>query len=440
MVLSENELSRSFDEVADSSTVSAMALSLLLTVCYFLSVIDRQIIAYLATDMKADLGLSDFQIGLVQGFAFSIFYALAGMPLGWAVDRFSRTRLVCAAIFFWSVMTASCGAVHSFVQLLLARMGVGVGEAVLTPATYSILPDVFPAKHLPISIAFYASGAVVSGAAAAWFAGVMLSAADDYGTILLPLWGETQAWRATFVIAGLPGLGLAVLMFFLRDPARRTTQKDVTGAEGFSRFLTRNWSSHLLFSIGMACTTAITYALIAWVPSVLERSFDWSPGRIGAIYSLVTLACGAMGCLLGAIVPTCLLRNGGVKKLMVATIVAATLSAIAIGAASYSQDSSLFLLIIGVPLTLAYFFMSAGPTILQLITPAHFRGRMSALFLLLNVGVGAGAGPTLVGLLTTSVLKSDQEIATSLSLVGASFAALAMIFLLLSCRKISLVD
>ena len=195
-----------------------------LALASMLGYVDRTILNLLVEPIKADLGIDDFQISLLQGMAFDVFYALAGIPLARWADRHDRCRLIAIGVALWSAMTVCCGLATNFWQLFLARAGVGIGEAALVPATFSLLADLFPRPLLARANSVFLLGAAV-GAGAALLAGAHLLALLHGTQVDVPVFGRLDDWQVTFVAVGLPGLLLSLLLFVsVREPARRNRQ------------------------------------------------------------------------------------------------------------------------------------------------------------------------------------------------------------------------
>src|SRR5262245_37061055 len=185
----------------------AWYVAIVLMLCNTLSFIDRQILGLLVTPIKAELGISDTSIGLLQGLAFGIFYTLLGIPMGRIVDNGNRRNLVAAGIFCWSLMTALCATARGFWTLFAARMGVGVGEATLSPSAFSLLSDYFPKERLGTALSVFSMGIFVGSGLALIIGGLVI--------------GAVGSWRLTFLIVGLPGLLATLLVFTLKEPLRK---------------------------------------------------------------------------------------------------------------------------------------------------------------------------------------------------------------------------
>jgi MFS family permease len=202
---------------------------IVLMVIYTLSFIDRQILAFLVGPIRADLQISDTAIGLLGGFAFAIFYTLLGLPMGWLADRKSRRGLIAIGLVFWSLMTALCSLARSFGTLFAARIGVGVGEATLTPAAFSLIADYFPREKLARALSVYSMGILIGSGLAFIVGGAVVQAMNGMPALQVPVLGTMAPWRLTFLIVGLPGLAIALLLLTVREPVRRNVIRDTAG-------------------------------------------------------------------------------------------------------------------------------------------------------------------------------------------------------------------
>ena len=241
------------------STRYAWYMVILLTVAYVFSFVDRYILGLLIEPIKADLELSDTQIGLLLGPAFAIFYATMGLPLGWMADRKRRTWIVGFGVALWSAATAASGLAKNFTHLFLARMSVGVGEATLSPCTMSMISDSFPKANRAKPIAFYTMALSLGAGIASLISAGVLQWAKTVPNIELPLVGIVAPWQFTFFVVGLPGLALAVLMFTLREPPRHVV-KDDPDIEGnnlpdMARHVARHWPR---MAAGVTFSRAVT--------------------------------------------------------------------------------------------------------------------------------------------------------------------------------------
>lgn len=190
-----------------------------LMLAYLFSYIDRSILSLLVGPIRSDLQLSDTQLSLLHGFAFALFYAILGFPIGRAADRYHRVGIIVTGISFWSIMTAACGLAKSFPQLFLARMGVGIGEAALNPCAYSIITDSFPRRLLARALSTYVMGTYMGFGVAFVIGGLVVEAITQAPVIQLPVLGQIHTWQAAFFYVGLPGLIVALLILLtVREP------------------------------------------------------------------------------------------------------------------------------------------------------------------------------------------------------------------------------
>src|ERR1700688_1292291 len=229
----------------------------ILMVCYALSFVDRQILSLLVGPMKHDLAISDTRIGLLQGIAFAAFYSLMGLPLGRLADTRNRRNVIVVGIVLWSFLTGACSAARSFWSLFLARMGVGVGEATLSPSAFSLISDYFPKEKLGGALSVYSMGIFIVSGLALMAGGSVVDAVTRMPAVPLPLLGSVAPWRLTFLIVGAPGLAIALLLFTVREPIRRQLLRASDGTPVRLQFhevvveLRRRWQSFLGISVGM---------------------------------------------------------------------------------------------------------------------------------------------------------------------------------------------
>lgn len=409
---------------------------LVLTVCYTLSFIDRQILSLLIGPIKADLGVSDTQIGLLGGFAFSLFYTFLGLPLGRLVDRYNRRNIIAAGVVLWSAMTALCAVTRTFGGLFLARMGVGVGEAALSPAAISMIADSFPKDRLASALSTYAMGIYIGSGLALLVGGLVVQAMTAIPTINLPLFGSIASWRGTFLIVGLPGIVVALWVLTLCEPPRGQA---IAAADGGRSALTiaqtlaeirQRWRSLAGIGGGLMMMAVALYAYLLWAPTVLQRSYGWSPPETGVTMGLVVLIGGCLGMFAGGRLSDAMLRKGRRD------------AALCTAAASAAGSAIVFLLLLATmgsaPATVFFFFIGAilisMPTgssyaASQMILPNQVRGQAIALLLFVGNLGGLTMGPLLPGLLNDYVFFDEAALGKSLALtmIGATAGA-ALLF------------
>jgi len=411
-----------------------------LTLCYMLSFVDRQILSLLVSPIQRDLGASDTRMGLLQGLAFAIFYTLAGLPLGRLVDTRNRRNLVMAGVAVWSVFTSGCSVARSFLSLFLARMGVGVGEATLNPAAFSIISDYFPPERLATATSVFYLGALLGSGLAFAVGGSIVDAVMKIGTVHLPWLGSMAAWRLTFLAVGPPGLLVALLVGTVREPMRRNLLRTAQGAVSKPAFrevvaqVRRRWQSVAGISLGMAFQAMCFYGFAAWAPTFFARVHGWSPGQAGRALGIITAVFGCGGMLLGGALSDRWQRSGIHDASLRVAVWSAIGCGVLFGLAFSVSKVEWTLVLIGPALFFNTLPMGASAAALQLIFPNQLRGVVSAVYLLiLNLG-GLGLGPLLPGLFTDYLFKNKKEVGASLAL-SIGIASVLMLAAFLVSRR-----
>ncbi len=296
-----------------------------LTLAYMVSFLDRQVMALLIDPIRRDLELSDTQISLLLGLAFSIFYTLLGVPIGRLADRRSRRGIIAVGITIWCFMTAACGLARNFWQLFLARVGVGVGEAALNPSALSMISDYFPRERRGRAISVYNMGVSLGAGIAYIVGGWIIGLVNSAPPVELPVVGELLPWQTVFVIVGMPGLVIALLMATVREPSRkgRITVTDASGRETQQisirealRFIGVRWRTYGTHMLGMSVVTIIGYGLFFWVPTMYIRTWNWDITEISFAYGLLNLIFGPIGVTLAGTIADRRYRRGEKDSLM----------------------------------------------------------------------------------------------------------------------------
>jgi len=402
-----------------------------LMLCYALSLIDRQILSLLVGPMKRDLHVNDTRIGLLQGLSFALFYTLAGLPLGRIADTRNRRDLITAGIVAWSVLTAACSAARNFWALFFTRMGVGVGEATLSPAAFSLIADYFPPGRLGVALSLYSMGIYIGSGLALIVGGEVVQGLARRPELTLPILGTIASWRATFLVVGLPGLLIAFLVRTIREPQRRYLQRTADGQAlplSFREFLQQlrlRLGSVVGISLGMVFQAISGYAFLAWAPTFLQRTYGWSPGQSGRTLGILTLVFGCLGMYIGGSLCDRWQRQGLPEAPLRVGVFSAAGAALffplALTMTNPSWATGLFapaILFLALPIGCSY-------AALQLILPNQLRGQVSALFLfILSLG-GLSLGPLLPGLLTDYFFHSEKKIGAALA-VSMAVAAILM--------------
>jgi len=403
-----------------------------LTAIYMLSYMDRTILSLLVGPMKRDLGISDTRVGLLQGLAFGLFYTFMGLPLGRIADTRSRRNLIAVGVVLWSLFTSLCSVARSFWSLFLARMGVGVGEASLSPAAYSLISDYFPKERLGVAISVYYMGVFFGTSVSALLTGMVIDALAHTPVITVPLLGAMASWRITFLLVGLPGALFALLVYTVREPLRREVLRTRDGQASRLSFgealaeMGRRWQSLVGVSVGAIFQAVPTYALISWTPVYFQRVHHWTAGQSGRGLALLLLTGGCLGMYAGGRLSDYWQKNGVSEGPLRVGVVCAIGAFLLLPPAYLLTDArwTMALLVPGI------FFlalpMGTSAAALQRIFPNQVRGQVSALFLfLLNLG-GLSLGPLMPGLLNDRLFHSEKMLGASLAITIGSASILML--------------
>ncbi|MEW6707860.1 MAG: MFS transporter [Pseudomonadota bacterium] len=366
-----------------------------------LSLVDRLLVAQLVEPIRRDLHITDFEASLLIGLSFSLPFAIAGIPIGRLADRSVRRTIIATGIGFWSLMTAAGGLAQSFWQLFLARAGVGVGEAALGPAAYSIISDYFSRSRLPVAIAVFVLGTAL-GSGLSFVVGGWIGALANQPAVDLPLLGTLRGWQVAFVLVGLPGLLFAAWVLTLREPPRRDVL--VAGQHAsvadVAAFLQRHKRLALCLVIGIGSAFTVSYALLAWLTTFFIRVHGASPREVGASVGLVVLATSALGILAGGVVSAWLLRRGMQDATLRTSMLGMALALPFLVCAPEVHSRLLSLALFAPAIFFASIFVSLGTSTIQLVTPNEMRAQVSALGLMLTTVLGSVLGPSLVAACT----------------------------------------
>ena len=396
----------------------------LLTVVYTFNFVDRQLLSILQESIKADLLLSDQQLGLLTGFAFALFYTLAGIPIARYADRNNRRNVVAIAIALWSFMTAISGLVQNYLQLLLARIGVGVGEAGGSPPAHSMISDIFPPERRASALAFYSMG-INFGILFGFLAGGWLNEFFD--------------WRVAFFVVGAPGIVVALFVrYTLREPIRGLMEdrQDVATDTPFPEVLKLLWSrlSFRHLAIGGALNAFAGYSSSNWTASFMIRSHDMSTGELGTWLALIMGVGGAIGVFWGSYIAERLAKFDVRWYMWMPTITG--MICVPFMIATYVVEGAYTALIVSiVPGILFNVYLGNSLAITHALVGLRMRAVASAiLFFLINL-IGMGLGPWGVGLLSdmlSAELGNESLRYAMLYLLPAAMGWSAVHFLLAS--------
>jgi MFS family permease len=399
-----------------------------LMVAYTSSFIDRQILTLLVQPIRADLTITDTQFSLLAGIAFSLFYTVMGVPLARLADRGSRRWIIFWGIVVWSVMTVACGLANSFWALFAARIGVGIGEAALSPAAYSMISDYFPPRQRARALAVYSMAPYLGAGLALMIGGAVIDIIAQAGAMKLPFVGELAPWQQTFVLVGAPGLLIAALFVVVREPPRQGVVKSGVQAGVLGYMWSRKSTFYMLiFAFSIFGMAGISY--LAWAPAVLIRQHGMTPAEVGFAYGLVLLAAATPGVLVGGWLTDMFAGKGRTDapvRVAILALVSSIPFAIAMPLMS-DRDQALA--------ALAGFSFFAGvmnslpATALQAVAPNQLRAQITAIYFLIGNLISLGLGPTVVAAISDNWLGGDQRIGLSLAIVSGATITVAALML-----------
>ncbi len=410
-----------------------------LLVAYTVSFVDRSIMALLVVPIQADLGIGDTEISLLHGFAFAIFYTTLGIPIARLADRMSRRRIIAIGIAVWSLATALCGLTQRFWQLFLARVGVGVGEAALSPAAYSMIADLFPKRQLARALAVYSTGVYIGAGLAFIIGGWVIQTVSEASAISLPLVGELKPWQLTFIVVGLPGLLVALWMLSVREPARRGTRADdnILPFSDVLRFVREHKRVYYAHFFGFSLIGIVFNGFLAWTPTLLIRRFDYSAPEAGLVLGILLLVLGTLGIVAGGALADWLESRGRKDGTMIVGLIAGiVLTPLAI-LAPLAGTAALTIALLSVFFFFSSFPYGASAAALQMITPNRMRAQVSAIYLLTLNLLGIGLSATAIALVTDFVLGDPQRIGSSMAIVGGIAAPFGALLLYRGLRPFS---
>jgi MFS transporter, Spinster family, sphingosine-1-phosphate transporter len=367
-------------------------LGLLLVILAF-NWVDRIALGLVLEDIKADLTLSDTQLGLMTGIAFALFYSLMGIPIARWADRGNRVTIISLTALLWSVTVAACGMATSFVQLLLIRIGVGVGEAGCVPPAHSLLADYYSRAERPRAVGIYMQGPQVSLVIGYFLAGWL---------------NELYGWRMTFILLGLPGLLLAALaQFTLREPRRQMAapvtlpETQPSLKEVFVTLWVNSTFRHLLY--GISVFYFFGYGILQWQPAFFVRSFGLNTGELGTWFALVLGICGILGTQLGSEWASRRAAGNESRQLRMAAYTNVGFNGL-LWALVYLTDNS-YMAFVLMGLSTIGGTMLFGPLFaaLQTLVPPRMRAMSIALIYLFANLIGMGLGPLAVGILSDAL-------------------------------------
>ena len=405
---------------------------IVLFLLYILSLVDRYVIALLMEPIKADLGISDFELSLLQGLAFAVFYAICAIPVGLALDRFDRRKVLFGCILIWSLGAAGCGLATGFATLAIGRALIGAGESGFTTGAYSIVGDSFPPERVSFAMSIFVMGGVMGAGIVFLLGGPLVGAVLDGAISHWPLLAGFAPWQQAFLITGIPGLLMAFLVFLFPEPKRRRAASAVAPNGGYGEALAFILANRRAFSaiiLGTGLVYTVTIAMQLWSPAFFMRVHGWSPAQIGVAMGLAQML-PALSLPFHGWMADRFFAKGRTDAHLVWCLITMIAAAPFAFFAYLVSDPWVTVVLFGIYMTLILSTSSLGPAAAQVVTPPELRGRVSAIFVLVTGLVGMVVGNSAVGFATDYIFGDPQKVGVSLAaLVVVVFSIVAVLFM-----------
>lgn len=387
------------------------------------SLLERQVINLLVEPIKADLGVSDTQVSVLQGFAFAIFYSILAIPLGRLADTRNRVAIIIGGTLLFSLATFSSGLATSFALLFVARMFVGVGEATLSPSGMSLLGDYFPPEKMGRAIGLFTGSTFAGTGLALFILGAVLGWLGKRPDFVLPLVGPVADWQLAFMFASLPGLLFIALMLLVREPPRSDASGAVEAPAPFSATLQYMLSQARILAplfIGLPLLAAANFAMNAWAPTFFIRTYGWQASEIGQVFGLMVTVLGSGGVIAGGVVSDWLTGRGRKDAGLIVPLLSVCLATPFVALFPLAGEATRSLLLLGPAMFFGAMPFGAGSAGILSIAPNRMRGQLIAIYLLIASLVGSGLGPWAIAAFTDGVLGDPQLIRYSIATMASA--------------------
>lgn len=409
-----------------------------LMLAYMFSFIDRTLLSLVIDPIRKDLGLTDTQVSLLVGFAFAAFYTLLGLPVGRWVDTRGRRNLIALGIALWSLATVACGLANSFWRLFAARMAVGVGEATLSPSAYSLIPDFFPPHRLGFAMGVYSCGVTVGGGLAMLIGGYVVQWASHSAPVV-PLIGPVAGWQAPFLIVGLPGLLVALLvMLTVREPKRRlergATASSAPKISEVLAYLKVHWRVFAPLFAGLSGIVIAGYAFNFWAPAYFMRVHGLKPSEVGLVFGLGFGVFGTLGVLAGGAISDRVAKSGKLDAPLRVSIWSAIAQAPLFVIAYLAPTREVAVAVFIVTLFFASIYGGLQAAAIQAMTPNRMRGQVAALYLTIANMIGLGLAPTWTAWMTDHLFGGPLGTGKSLAVTTVVSLTVGVLLLTLALK------
>jgi MFS family permease len=407
-----------------------------LTLLYIYAQIDGSAIILMVDPIKRDLGVSDTAMSLLLGLSFAAFYSILGLPAGYLVDRIARRPIIGIGVVLWSSMTMGCGLAQTYWQLFLGRCGIGLGEAAITPASYSLIRDAFPPEQRGRAFGMFTAGTYIGAAAAVMLTGALLGLYGSGRLAAIPFVGGLRPWQGALFTIGAIGVPLALLVLTFREPTRTEAARDegVHFAEALSH-IRANWRPYLPLAGFVTCFYMVAISYGSWMPTIIARTWHLPPQQIGLFFGGCLLICAPIGAWGGGYLIDWLTRRG---RRDAAQIVGLWITAIFIPfgvAAPIVPGVGEMFFALAAQLLVAGAYNPVAASILAQITPQRLMGKVTAIYLLVFTLLGRGLGPLIVAAISDAFYSGPQALGFALGTAAAILMAAALVAITLLLRR-----
>jgi MFS family permease len=411
----------------------AWCVVLILATAYAISLIDRNFMGLVIEQIKSNLNLTDLQVGFLLGPAFGVLYVALGIPFGWLADRGNRRMIMAGGMTLWCLAASACGLAQNFPLLFMTRLGVGIGEASLSPCALSLIADYVPVQNRARAMSVYVLGANLGGSLAYLLGAHVMTFLTDHSLPTIPALRAIKPWQAAFIVLGAPGLLVASLMFLIREPRSiKTGAISVKASNAPSpiyalKLMMLQWRAYAVVFGSMSAMFVIGYMGL-WTAAVFQRSWGWSIERIGLINGIIILVSSPPGAIFAGWISDKLTKAGRNDGAYIALICGAVIICPCYALYPLAPNGVLAATLLFLGLVGQHVISSAGPVAIFQIAPQEIRGQaISWYYLILSVS-GLMIGPPVIGLLT-SLLGGASMLRYSLSIIGLLFGIISLVVL-----------
>lgn len=415
------------------TTKGAWWMLLVLTATYVISFVDRGALALVVGPIKDDLGISDLQVSLLLGLSFMLLYSVLSIPMGSLVDKYPRKTLLGGAILAWSVVQMLCGLSTTYLQLFVTRVGLGVGESALAPASQSMIRDAFPPHRRSIAFGIYNIGPMLGTGLSLGLGALLLKAASAGAFAGLPVVGHLKPWHFVLLVPGIIGIPFALLLWLLREPPRRfqTDASEVTYAQVLG-FLWKNRAVYVQLWVAICLYGIAVGSQMAWLPEIIARTLHVPRPEIGGAIGGVALLASPLGLLVCGSIADRLRRRGMVDAPVRVAAITTSIAAIVTACFPLVRSMGEGMILYFIQMFMFAMFAVAGGATNANFTPGNMMGKVTAIYYLITNLVGLALGPTVVAVVA-KLFDGPNALGAAFVICYVVSVALAVVLLVRVC-------